>query len=188
MTTYYSDHFTSGGLAADSYDSQIRVSAGIGAARLRYKRGRITTHASTFTTTDTARMLTMHSSDRLIELLISTDGTASTGTVDVGVYLSGDNHDGASIGTATVNLFANALALTTLANRTAILGNEDGSGSIPASTEECPHGTTMWELVNMGDGSYTVDPMIDFDITILPTIIFDAATIITLEAYYTSGD
>ena len=130
----------------------------------------------------------MRSSDRLIELLISTDGNASGGTVDVGAYLSGDNHDGASIGTATVNLFADALALTTLGNRTAILGNEGGSSSVPVATEECPHGTTMWELVNMGDGSYTSDPGINFDITLLPTVTFDAVNIITLEAYYTSGD
>lgn len=188
MTTYYSDHFTTGGLSTDSFDNQIRVSAGVGHSRLRYKRGRITTHATTFASTDTARILTMRSSARLIELLISTDGAASNGTVDVGVFLSGTNHDGASIGTATVNLFADALALTTLGNRTSIFGAEAGSSSVPVAGEECPNGTTMWELVNMGDGAYTSDPEINFDITLLPTVTFNAATIITLEAYYTAGD
>lgn len=188
MTTYYSDHFTANGLAADSYDNQIRVDAGIGHGRIRYKRGQATTHASTFTTTDTLRMLTMKSGDRLLELWVSTDGTATTGTVDIGLYLSGDNHDGASLGTATVNLFADALPMTTLASRTNILAAEAGSTSIPVTTESATSGKTIWAIANMGDATYTVNPMIDFDITILPTIIFDAATIITMEAYYTSGD
>jgi hypothetical protein len=133
-------------------------------------------------------MFTMRSADRLIELLISTDGAATAGAVDVGVWLSGDNHDGATIGSATVNLFADALALTTLSQRTSCLGVEGGSSSIPVAGEECPHGMTLWELVNMGDGTYTSDPGINFDITLNPSTTFDVATIITLEAYYTSGD
>ena len=185
MATYYSDHFSTNGLQADSYDGQIRVSAGIGHGRLRYKRAQSTPTSAG--TSDTIRMMTFKSSDRLIELLISTDGNATGGTIDLGMFLSGANHDGDSLGANNINSFMDAAALTTLANRTDAFG-ETGASAIAVATENNARGLTMWEIANFGDGSYTVDPMTQFDIVITPTVAFDAANIVTLEAYYTSGD
>ena len=185
MATYYSDHFSTNGLQADSYDGQIRVNAGIGHGRLRYKRAQATPTSAG--TGDTIRMMTFKSSDRLIELLISTDGNATGGTIDLGMFLSGANHDGDSLGANNINSFMDAAALTTLANRTDAFG-ETGASAIAVATENNARGLTMWEIANFGDGSYTVDPMIQFDIVITPTVAFDAANIVTLEAYYTSGD
>jgi hypothetical protein len=185
MANYYSDHYTANGLQADSYDTQIRVSAGIGHGRLRYKRAQATpTNAGT---SDQIRMMTFKSSDRLIELWISTDGNASGGTIDLGMFLSGDNHDGASLGTNNVNSFMDAAAMTTIANRTEAFG-ETGASAIAVATENNARGLTMWEIANFGDASYTEDPMTSFDIVVTPTVAFDAANILTLEAYYTSGD
>ena len=185
MATYYSNHYSTNGLQADSYDSQVRVSAGIGHGRLRYKRAQSTPTSAG--TGDQIRMMTFKSADRLIELWIGTDGNATGGTIDLGMFLSGDNHDGASLGANNDNSFMDNAALTTIAVRTNAFG-EDGASAISVATENSVRGLTMWEIANFGDGAYTVDPMTEFDIVITPTVAFDAANIVTLEAYYTSGD
>jgi hypothetical protein len=185
MATYYSDHYSANGLQADSYDGQMRVNAGIGHGRLRYKRAQATPTSAG--TGDTIRMLTFKSGDRLIELMISTDGNATGGTIDLGMFLSGSNHDGASLGANNINSFMDAAALTTIGHRTDAFG-ETGASAITVATENEVRGLTMWEIANFGDGAYTVDPMTSFDIVITPTVAFDAANIVTLEAYYTAGD
>jgi hypothetical protein len=103
------------------------------------------------------------------------------------MFLSGDNHDGASLGANNINSFMDNDALTTLATRTDAFGVV-GASAIAVATENNARGLTMWEIANFGDGAYTVDPMTEFDIVITPTVAFNAANIVTIEAYYTSGD
>ena len=182
MATRYSDHFSATGDDGDSLDMQVRVSAGIGHGRLRYKRARAN---GLFLTSDTLRMMTFKSSDRITELLLTYDGANTGGAVNVGLYLSGSNHAGAVV---DADLFCTALTTTTLGVRTDILG-EAGSALIAVAGEDEVRGLPLWKQATYGAGADTVDPMTEYDIVITPsTSISGADSIMTLEAYYTSGD
>ena len=182
MATRYSDHFSTTGDDGDPLDMQVRVSAGIGHGRLRYKRARAN---GLFTTSDTVRMMTFHSSDRIIELWLSYDGANTAGAVNVGLYLSGPNHSGAAVSAA---LFATALNTTTLAIRTDIMG-EPASALIAVAGEEEVRGLPLWQQINYGSTTISEDPMTEYDLVITPTTtIAGADSLMTLEAYYTSGD
>ena len=182
MATRYSDHFSTTGDDGDSLDMQVRVSAGIGHGRLRYKRARAN---GLFTTSDTVRMMTFKSNDRLIELWLSYDGANTAGAVNVGLYLSGSNHSGAVV---DADLFCTLQTTTTLAIRTDIMG-EPASALIAVAGEEEVRGLPLWKQASYGAGTDTVDPMTEYDIVITPyTTIAGADSLMTLEAYYTSGD
>jgi len=183
MATRYSDHFSTSGDDGDSLDMQVRAAAGISHGRVRYKRARA---GGLFLTTDTVRMMTFKSSDRLLELWLTTDGGSTAGAVNVGLNLSGSNHDGAVI---DANLFATTLTTSTITTRTNILG-EAGSALIAVAGEEAIEGQTLWEIAAAhGGGSDTSDPMTQYDIVITPSTSFTVAdSIVTMEAYYTSGD
>jgi hypothetical protein len=175
MSTYYSDHFSSDGAAVTTLDDQKRASAGISHGRIRYKAARFSGAAPQ--TTDTIRMMQFKSSDRLIEMFISSDGTPSAGAVNIGLYKSSLRHDGAVI---DADLFGAAIDQITAAAR------EDALTE--AALGDLDRGKTLWEQATVGAASYTADPIEDWDVVIVPSTNFTGNGIILLEAYYTSGD
>lgn len=182
MPTYYSDHFSKTGVIADTdhaYDDQIRVPAGIGHGRVRYKRAQTTAQ---LTAADIVRMMAFKSSDRLLELWLTTDGASGAGNVSVGLFESGSNRDGAAVDN---NLFMNAGSIATLTQRIEAFAGD----SILAAGEAAAKGLPLWEIANYGNGSYTEAPDSMFDIALTCTTTFTTtASVLTLEAYYTSGD
>lgn len=178
MSTYFSDHYSTGLSITALPATEVNPDAGISHGRVRYKRAQVTALALT---TDTIRMFTMRSDHRLIELVISSDGTSGAGAVNVGLYLTGSAHDGAVL---DADLFGSAVTISTAIHRTAVLvesavlQHEDG-------------GKRLWEMVVIGADplSWTVDPQLRFDVVLVPSTSFTGtASILTLEAYYTAGD
>lgn len=179
MTTWYSDHFgTDGDNDTSLADPPKIVSAGISHGRVRYKRGYFKGLALQVAP-DVIRFFQLRSKDRLLELLISSDGGSDAGALDIGLHLAGTNHDGAVVDQdlfASAQDISSAIERTDIFNESAVLQHED-------------HGKTLWELAAVGAASYTEDPQLVFEVTGTITTSFTTAdSILVLEAYYTAGD
>jgi len=179
MTVWYSDHYGADGDNDTSIASPpVVVPVGIKHGRVRYNRATIT-GLPLQTAPDVLRFFTMKSGDRLLELLLSSDGGSGAGAIDVGIYLAGTDHTGAVV---DADLFASAQAISTAIERTDIF-NES------AVLQHEDHGKTLWALAAIGAGSDTVDPEVLYDICGTVTTSFTTTdSILTLEAYYTAGD
>lgn len=179
MTVWFSDHYGTDGDNDTSIADPIKVvSAGISRSRVRYKRAFFTGLALD-STPDVIRFFTLKSGDRLLELLISSDGGSAAGAMDIGLYLSGTSHDGAVV---DQDLFASAQAISSAIERTAVL--------IEASTlQHEDHGKQLWDMAQIGAATLTADPLVNYDICGTVTTAFTTTdSILVLEAYYTSGD
>lgn len=190
MATIFSNLFNSSGTTSPGVgalteelplDTQRRASAGFSHARNRR------THAIVGLGTvagigDEVRMLTLKSSDLLYSLLFSCDGASTAGAADIGIYRTGDAHDGALPHADCHDAFATALSTATGANRV----EKFEAGAF--DTENM--GLQVWELVNIVAGStYASDPGGTFDITLTMTTAQTVALgIVQLEAFYTAGD
>jgi hypothetical protein len=177
MSTWFSDHFGADGLNDTSLASpRIIPSAGIAHGRVRYKRAYL---SGLCIAADVLRFFSMKSGDRLIDLMLSSDGGSTAGAINVGLHLSGDNHDGDAV---DADLFASAQAISTAMERTSIFAEA-------TTLQHEDHGKTLWALAAIGAGSDTVDPLVSYDITgTVSTTFTDAVSILVMEAYYTSGD
>ena len=176
MAVYFSDHFNSTSGATSLADPTQIVSAGVNGGRLRYKKGTIT---DTVTSGEVMRFFTMKSSDRLIELHISSDGGSDAGAVNVGIYLAGTNHDGAVV---DADLFGSAVTISTAIDRT-------DAWTESTTLDGTDRGKALWAQAAVGAGSDTSDPGVLYDICCVASTTFTTAdSIITLEAVYTAGD
>lgn len=177
MAVWYGTHF---GVDAGTGNALVHppkvVSAGIKHGRIRYNRAMIT---GLCLSAEVLRFFSMKSSDRLLEIMISSNGGSDAGAIDIGIYLSGNDHDGAVVDAdlfASAQATSTAIARTDAFNESAILQHED-------------RGKHLWELAAVGDGSDTVDPQVSYDICgVVTTEFTTTASILVLEAYYTSGD
>ena len=181
MADQWSDHFASSqpGLTRVG---QRRVSAGIGHSRLRYKRAAITLDLapSAFTAADVARIMQFHSNDRLIELFVYSAGDAGTVAVDIGLYKSGQQHDGVVV---DVDLFCSALAINA--------GIARVDEFLEAGLTNNDRGKTLWEMANIGlsASTYSADDNAMWDLCLTATATLDTADeAMVIEAFYTSGD
>jgi len=179
MSVWYSDHYGADGTSDNSIASPPNVvSVGVKHGRIRYARATLT---GLCLDTEVMRYLTLKSSDRILEIMISSDGGSTAAAANYGVYKAGNAHDGAVL---DADLFASAQALSTAIARTDIF-NES------AVLQHEDRGKQLWELVVVGadPDSYTADPQILMDICgVVSTTFTDAVSITTLEVYYTSGD
>lgn len=178
MAVYFSDHFSSDGVARESVDMQKRAPAGVGHSRLRYKRAFVTIPVDAVST-EVIRFMSMKSGDRIMDMKLSNPGDCGTATMNLGLYESGLEHDGAVL---DADLFMSAEDLATANDRidafdeAATLDNQD-------------RGKPLWELLAAGAGSDTVDPMEDWDICgVLAANMATAAEEVLLEVWYTASD
>lgn len=187
MSRAYSDHFNSNttpGVATGltdtlAYDSQRRISAGLGHAVGRIKIARASVPTAGMTSGDELRMMRFKSGDRIWRLYWASDGGSTTYAANLGLYLAGLNGTGAVV---DADLFGSALALATGAALTECF-TESG-----VLTDE-DRGKTCWELAAIGAGSDTVDPMVWYDLVLTSTATGTGAVNETLLiAEYTSGD
>jgi hypothetical protein len=183
MADFYSDHYSSLGTLTDAPATRetghLPGPAGRGFAEKIFARFIMPTSANDIIADDDViRMFSLRHTDRLCALWISTaDAIASTATtMDVGVYLSGANHDGAL---DDINLFVSALE----ANAATVERSEAFSEA--GTLEGIMRGKQMWEIVNIGGGAtYTQTSNLDFDIciTFLDNNAVTAGGEIVLEA------
>jgi len=175
MTAYYSDNIAVS-TANTTLVPGFRPTVGIKHARTRTDTARI---SALLLTTDVARMITVQSGSRLIKLELTSNGGSDAGAIDIGLYLTGSAHDGAVV---DVDLFASAQTISTAIDLTDVF-NES------AVLDSTDRGKTMWELAAVGAGTDTIDPLVQYDITIVPTTSFTTtASILTLIATYAAGD
>lgn len=191
MATLFSSHYNSSGTVEDGIgalteelplDVGKRIGAGYSHSRMRRSHARVGL-GTVAGIGDQARMLTLKSSDRLFSLLYSSDGLATAGDADLGIYVSGIAHNGALASAASVDAFSTtALTVDTAADRTEVFE----SGAL--DTENI--GLQVWEIVNIMDAAtYSVDPGGTFDLTFTMTVAITVAlSTVQLEAFYTSGD
>ena len=195
MANMYSNHFNSGGSSGTGtpgvatlagelpYDSQRRIPAGLGHSRLRTKVAwaQFGTAAGAG---DVIRMMSMKSGDRIAAIRLFTDGLCTDGTADLGVYLSGQQHDGAVI---DADLFGAAHAIKTAASFDTV--EEREAVFLAGALSEIDRYKTLWELCAVGAASYTVDPMVDMDICLTIVEAVTAALVKVIVAVdYTAAD
>ena len=179
MATWYSDLISGDGSSVITLPDLPKInSAGVNHGRIRYKKARI---VGLFLDTEQLRLMTFKSGDRLIELLVSSDGNGTGSECDLGLYLEGNAHDGAVVDS---NLFADALSITGALARVDQIEGAGGALNID------DRGKTLWEMLNAGGAtSYTEDPHLSYDLVML----MSASSVtngpdMAIEAYYTSGD
>ena len=178
MTVWYSDHFGADGDNDTSLPSIGKITpASVNHGRIYYKRATVT-GLPLNSAPDVIRFFSLKSGDRLLELLISSDGSPGAGAMDIGLHLSGTAHDGAVV---DQDLFASAQSISTAIERTDVF-NES------AVLQHEDHGKTLWALATVGALSLTADPLVNYDVTGTVTTSFTTTdAILTLEAYYTSS-
>ena len=179
MARIYSNHMNTTGVAVLAASTTlttppVQLSAGLVHARLRKKIARIT--IGTAAGDDEVRMMTFRSSDRIGAVYLMCDAGSTALIADVGLYLAGSAHDGA---VKDRDLFASAL----------VINGGIARGDVFVESTACDdedRWKQAWELPGM---SYTVDPKVDFDLVLTPTVaLTTAVTEVVVEVDYTSGD
>lgn len=146
MVDFLSDHFVADLAFVEDGKSRpdYRIPQAVNDAYLRYKRG----FASiTFGATDTVRLLSIRSSDRLHWMAISAVSGLSIG-IDLGIWSQGALHDGPVI---DADLFMSAVTITSAARVEALTE----AGNV---TDE-QRGTPLWEMLGL-----STDSKISYDI------------------------
>ena len=155
--------------------------------RLRIKQA--TQHTIPFTSSavsDVHRMLRFNSGDIIHRIQLYSNGGATAGDADLGLYLA---DDGAVI---DADLFVSAWALDTATTDTTISNQMFESGQVAAATE---YGDPLWSIVGRGVGAGATvsaggdDPIEQYDLAFTMTVAATVAdTIIGVEVLYTAGD
>lgn len=189
MADYFSNHYVNTADATRqtnpattatgaAVDVAHRVAPGLGHGRRRTKIA----HFQGILlqgTSDTVRLMTFKSSDRLFNLFWTSDDAGLTGDVNIGIALSGLRHNGDVVDDnlfSTVALDVNAAAIDRV--------DQFVNGALGAEHR----GLQMWELLAIGGGTDTEDPQTQYDLIITCTEDFETATDIVVEAHYTAGD
>lgn len=167
MSTYYGDGLaTSDSTFVRSYTQNV----GSFGARSRWFRSSIT---RLITTSDLARMIVLPSRARIWQLFLVTDGAATAGATDVGLYYAGSNADGAVI---DADFFATAVVVTS-ASSADIFAERSAALAVN-------RGKTLWELAGLSS-----DPQVPIHITMTPSANFTVtAPVVVLLANVTLGD
>ena len=179
MATWFTDLLSGDGASVIALPDLPKInSAGVNHGRIRYKKAFA---SGLFLDTEEIRLMPMKSGDRLIELLVTSDGNGTGSTAHLGISLEGNAHDGLTI---DPNLFADDLVINVPIARVDQI--EAAGGALNGDDR----GKTLWEMLNAGGAtSYLEDPMLRYELVFLLTA--SAVTngpALTVECYYTSGD
>lgn len=177
MANFFSDNFADA--ITDDYSASRKTPGEIGHARLRKKRMNIVTGAAA-AIADTLVLGKFKSGDRLYDLRMSTSSaTATTGIINIGLYVAALNHVPVAANIVDVDLFGALIVTTTVLERTDVLVE---AGTILGFSR----GLTLWEMAALGAGSDTVDPMVDYDLVATFTEALNAVQGYNFEADYVS--
>jgi hypothetical protein len=154
MANWYSSNYGSGANVTSYPDPFATVSSGVKHARLRHSICHALLTDGGIAESDKVVFSTLKSGDRLISIKLAADASFTIGQdMDLGLYKSGDRHDGAVL---DADLFGGSLDLgagfaLTENILSGVLTDED-------------IGKTLWEMATIGAQSYTVDPVEDWDV------------------------
>ena len=175
MTNYFSDHYTETGLEQSAVNRNWKAPVGIAHSRLRYKVAGCTNLPLT---TEEVRFMTFKSTDRLIDMLVTSGGLAGAGDILFGLYYSGLNHDGAVV---DADLFAPAVTTSTAVAR--VDHFTDGV------LTNFHRGQMLWEQAVVGAAIWTADPGGTFDLVgTVGTTFTTPAEVHQIEVHYLAGD
>ncbi len=188
MATFYSNHY-SGAVGSTGHFTTLdapvpAVPAGFGSARYRIKRAELEVPLSTdLGSGEIFRLMDFKSSDRIEQIFFSMDANfGATTTFSIGLYEKGSNNDGAVI---DLNLFGSAIDWS---GEIAYVDYFDQSTTL----DGWDRGKELWDLANIGGGTYSSDPEEDWTLTCETTqdITVTAATAIEFKVAvtYTAGD
>ena len=166
MATFYSNQFAAAGTATAAVDTAYRAGQGAIGGHVFRSVARTTTDGTA--NADSFRMFrSLPSNTRLWSLTCQVASTPSAGVIDIGLYLSGYKNDGAVV---NIDLFEDGQSITS--------GLAEADVFTGATLTALDRGKTLWELAAIGAASYTVDPQIQFDITLdTPTGIVTASAV-----------
>jgi hypothetical protein len=170
MTTYYSDHFAARSSATVPPATElprvrVKMPSGINRVPLTVSRAymdfRHPQHALVpLQLSDTMRLMTFKSSDRIYEIHGWWVGTgigswSGTFTINLGLWNVGTEHDGTELDS---ELFASAVDGENIATRLDLLTEAPGVSNIH-------RGLQLWEVLDatLGTG-YGTDPQLEFDL------------------------
>ena len=179
MATYYSNLIQPDQTTPTTVPTiRAITSAGQHRGRLRYSRAEINFASGTdLADNEVIRWVTLKSSDRIIELHASSDADwRSTATFNIGLYLTGSNHDGAE---ADEDLFASAVDFQNAVARTDVFKEA-------TTLTDMDRGKPIWTLLGA-----SADTATSYDLVWQATANIDAtadATNSVMEVYYVSGD
>lgn len=186
MANYFSDHYAAitSPVAEAIDDPKIKAAPGISHSKLRYKRGTITVPAAV-TDDEQCRFFPLKSSDRLLNLYLSTPSlTGTTMTADIGIYDTED--DGNAL--ADLDLFIEAATSPVDDLSVAIARVDVLPLGLTLEVEDI--GKPLWELANEGALTLTEDPLKQWDIvlTMNTETAITAGAEIVLEAIYVAAE
>ena len=173
MANYYSDLISSDRAIYDKgYIPEVSTS------RFRYRNGRIHMQP-TYASGDVLRLATLKETDRIEELILSSENTFSGGLANFGIYESGKFNDGPVV---DATLFASAIA--TAAQERVNIFKE--SGKLGDTDRAQP----LWSLLDdYGSAGYLgVKPGMLFDLCMTLTSNVTGNGSLLLEVGYVSGD
>tara|TARA_R110000824_G_scaffold149633_4_gene319955 strand:- start:14550 stop:15089 length:540 start_codon:yes stop_codon:yes gene_type:complete len=179
MATYYSNLIQPEQTTPTTLPAIANIaSVGQHRGRLRYSRAEINFALGTDLADDEViRWLTLKSSDRIIELHASSDADWHTvATFNIGLYLTGSNHDGA---VADEDRFGSAVDFVNAVSRTDVFKEA-------ATLTDMDRGKPIWEL--LGESA---DTATSYDLTWQASANITAsagAVNSVMEVYYVSGD
>lgn len=170
MARHYSDHFHATGVVSTlagtlALDPSVKIDAGRAGAPRMIKRARVNIGTAA-QIGDEIRLCSLKSGARVYEVRLVSDGGATAFTADLGLYKSGTNHDGAVI---DADLFGSALVVST-----AITYASSDQFIESTNLTDQDRGKYLWELADLGAGTYSSNPVEMWDIVLTPTV---AATV-----------
>lgn len=171
MARHYSDHFHASGVVSTlagtlPLDNSVKIDAGRSGAPRLTKRAHVNIGTAA-AIGDEIRLCQIKSGARIYEARLISDGGATAGAADLGLYKSGANHDGAVI---DADLFGSALATSgaiTYANSDAFIES--------TNLTDQDRGKYLWELADLGAGTYTKDPVEQWEFVLTVTTAFTVA-------------
>ena len=176
-----SDIVLAGAQATMDLDKTHMALAGLhGRARIAMAKMEVGTIGGT--SGDIVRCFSLPSNSRVYTMRILSMGESTNYVADLGVYLSGKNHDGAVVDS---NLYGAATPSTAIDSVTNSFAKDVFTAG--ALNDE-NRGDPLWHQCGVGGGSDVVDPVVNYDIclTSTTTLITDTAKVM-LFCEYTAG-
>jgi hypothetical protein len=131
----------------------------------------------TAATGDVLRFFTLPSGVRLHHIFFHCTALGTTVPVDLGLHVAGPAHDGVVI---DADMFASALAAGSAIART-----DEFLESAGPQFVEADRGKFLWQLADLGAGTYATDPFQDWDVTgTVGTVSAGVSGTVTLEVQY----
>lgn len=149
------------------------------------KRETLSTYDGAPTTSDQLVLALVKSSDMLRDISFWSDGGATNGTINVGLYTVDMSNNGLALTVVDADLFCSAQGVGTAVAYDARISLFDEAGTCD---DVMDRGKTFWALAALGAATYTEDPGVTFAVVATPAVTVDAATEMGFLVEYVAGD